>query len=109
VTPISDERRDNLDIVDNWIESLDIDYSDLGIIIGPEVNEALDAIEISYNIRVLSDDYDGSVQIDGSYTINDTDAETVMNKIYPEIIGYFEERFEGAEINSYSISGNRRS
>ena len=52
-------------------------------------------------------DHDGSVQIDGSYTINDTDAETVMNKIYPEIVGYFEERFDGAEINSYSISGNR--
>lgn len=94
---ISDEQQDNLDVVDDWIESLDIDYSDLGIVIGPEVNEALDAIEISYNIRVLSDDYDGSVQIDGSYTINDTDAETVMNNIYPEIVEYFGERFAGAE------------
>lgn len=99
---ISEERRDNLDVVDNWIDALDIDYSDLGIIIGPEVNDALDAIEINYNIRVLSDDYDGSVQIDGSYTINDTDAETVMNKIYPEIVRYFEDRFDGAEINSYT-------
>ena len=107
VSDISDERRDNLDVVDDWIESLGIDYSDLGIIIGPEVNEALAAIEISYNIRVLSDDYDGRVQINGSYTINDTDAETVMNKIYPEIVGYFEERFDGAEINSYTMSGNR--
>jgi len=96
-----------LDVVDDWIESLGIDYSDLGIIIGPEVNDALDAIEISYNIRVLSDDYGGRVQIDGSYMINDTDTETVMNKIYPEIVSHFEERFEGADINSYAISGNR--
>ncbi|EMA15183.1 hypothetical protein [Haloarcula marismortui] len=98
---ISDEQQDNLDVVDDWIESLDIDYSDLGIVIGPEVNEELDAIEISYNIRVLSDDYDGSVQIDGSYTFNDTDAETVMNEIYPKIISYFEERFDGVEIHRY--------
>jgi hypothetical protein len=107
VNSISDEQRDNLDIFDDWIDALDIHYSDLGIIIGPEINEVRDAIKISYNIRVLSDDYDGSVQIDGSYTINDADAETVMNKIYPEIIDYFEERFEGAEINSYPISGNQ--
>jgi hypothetical protein len=103
VNAITDERRDNLDVVDDWIDALDIDYTDLGIIIGPEVNDAVGAIEISYNIRVLTDDYEGSVQIDGSYTINDTDAETVMNKIYPEIVGYFEERFDGAEIHQYEL------
>lgn len=73
----------------------------IGIVLGPQVDEETPAIEITYSVRVLEGDQAGICEIDGSYTFEDISVGTVLDEIYPEIVRQFEKTFEEAEIQSY--------
>jgi len=83
------------------LELCDVEKEDIGIVLGPQINEEVPAIEITYSVRVLETDRAGRYEIDGSYTLGGVDASTVLNELYPEVVRQFEEAFEESELHYY--------
>ena len=74
--------------------------------IGPEIDEAYEAVEVSYSIRILDDSYSGRHEIDGKYRFPEVEAEIVMEEVYPQIVERFEDEFPNAEIQAYELEQN---
>jgi hypothetical protein len=83
------------------LELCDVEKEDIGIVLGPQINEEVPAIEITYSVRVLETGREGRYEIDGSYTLGGVDASTVLNEVYPEVVRQFEEAFEESELYYY--------
>ena len=74
--------------------------------IGPEIAESYEAVEVSYSIRVLDESYSSRHEIDGRYRFLELEADTLLEEIYPEIVERFEDEFPDAEIQSYEHDKN---
>ena len=69
--------------------------------LGPQINEEIPAVEITYSVRVLEDKDTGEYDIDGIYLVESSDTARVIEELYSEIVRQFEETFEEAQIQSY--------
>ena len=69
--------------------------------LGPQINEEIPAVEITYSVRVLEDKDTGEYDIDGTYLVESSDTARVIEELYSEIVRQFEETFEEAQIQSY--------
>jgi len=70
-------------------------------VLGPQINEEIPAVEITYSVRVLEDKDTGEYDIDGTYLVESSDTARVIEELYSEIVRQFEETFEEAQIQSY--------
>ena len=69
--------------------------------LGPQINEEIPAVEITYSVRVLEDKDTGEYDIDGTYLVESSDTARVIEELYSEIVRQFEKTFEEAQIQSY--------
>jgi len=70
-------------------------------VLGPQINEEIPAVEITYSVRVLEDKDTGEYDIDGTYLVESSDTARVIEELYSEIVRQFEKTFEEAQIQSY--------
>jgi len=52
----------------------------IGIMIGPEIDESYEAVEVSYSIRVLDDSYSERHQIDCKYRFPELEVDTFLKR-----------------------------
>ena len=83
------------------MELCDVEKEDIGIVLGPQINEKVPAVEITYSVRVLEGKDTGAYDIDGTYLVESSDTARVIEELYPEIVRQFEDTFEEAQIQSY--------
>jgi hypothetical protein len=70
-------------------------------VLGPQINEEIPAVEITYSVQVLEDKDTGEYDIDGTYLVESSDTARVIEELYSEIVRQFEKTFEEAQIQSY--------
>jgi hypothetical protein len=73
------------------VQALDIDQTDLGMVIGPLDDDDEDVWKIAVNVRSKVDGYD--TDLDVEYTFEGLEGGDVLDDIYPEFIDQIRERY----------------
>jgi hypothetical protein len=81
---------ENLDDSLNPFRALEIESSEMGMVVGPYYDEDLDVWKIAVNVRSYSDD---DATLDIEYTFEDVEGGTVLDEIYPEFVDQLESRY----------------
>lgn len=73
----------------------------VGMVVGPRVNEELRGVDLEVNIRVLDGDDKALYSIDGVYSFKEMQMDQFMDEIYPSFIEDLEETFSESQLYYY--------
>jgi len=71
--------------------ALNIDESDMGMLVGPRYDDGEEVWKIEVNVRTMIEGYDADLDVE--YSFDDLVAGDVVDEIYPEFIESLEERY----------------
>ena len=71
--------------------ALDIDESEMGMVIGPRYDDEEEVWKIEVNVRTMIDSYDADLDVE--YSFEDLVAGDVVDEIYPEFIDSVEQKY----------------
>ena len=92
---------DPIEQIEEYLDMCGLDKGQVGMVVGPRVNDDLPGIELEVNIRVLDGDDKALYSIDGIYSFKEMKMDQFMDEIYQEFIEDLERSFPESSLYYY--------